>query len=135
MMSFLGAAVLTALSFARDAQLDAKKSQLAYVWQYTYLATILCTLSLTYRLFLAPPLSANGRLPTVDQGPVLRRIFKEPNSVDFLRWIEEIPKDGLIRFHGVLNGERLLISTTQGTKVVHDGDTKDSHRPRPPKQS
>lgn len=35
----------------------------------------------------------------------------------------------MIRYHGVLNGERLLITTTEGAKVLYDGDTKDFYRP------
>lgn len=128
-MAFVGAAVLTALAYARDQYYNTPTSQASYFWQYAGFSTALLIVSLVYRLFLAPSLSPNKHLPTVDQGPVLKRIFKEPNSVDFLQWIEKIPNDGLIRFHGVLNGERLLITTTHGTKIVHDGDTKDFHRP------
>jgi cytochrome P450 len=117
------------IRFAQDVHLDSVRPPAAYGWLFVTFFAILSPFFATYRIFVAPRFSANRHLPTVEQGPVFARLFKEPNSIDFLRWIEEIPNDGLIRFHGVLNGERLLITTTEGTKVVHDGDTKDFHRP------
>ena len=123
------AAAITALRFANDFHNERLQPLQAYGWYFAYLLATLVPCFTAYRIFLAPFFSANRHLPTVQQGPVLKRLFKEPNSIDFLRWIEQIPNDGLIRFHGVLNGERLLITTTEGTRVVHDGDTKDFHRP------
>jgi cytochrome P450 len=128
-MLTLTAIVITALRYAQDVHVGSVRPFSAYGWLFLTHFAILLPFFATYRIFLAPRFSANRHLPTVQQGPVLARLFKEPNSIDFLRWIEEIPNDGLIRFHGVLNGERILITTTEGTKVVHDGDTKDFHRP------
>lgn len=129
MLLTLTAVVATALSFTQDVHLDQIKPLQTYGWQFATLYAILLPLAAAYRIFLAPHLSSNRHLPTVQQGPAYKRLFKELNSIDFLRWIEEIPYDGLIRFHGVLNGERLLVTTTEGTRAVHDGDTKDFHRP------
>jgi cytochrome P450 len=128
-MLTLTAVALTALRYAQDVHLNGVRPLSAYGWLFATFFAILLPFFAAYRIFVAPHFSANRYLPTVQQGPVFARLFKEPNSVDFLRWIEEIPNDGLIRFHGVLNGERLLITTTEGTKVVHDGDTKNFHRP------
>jgi len=128
-MSAATAAAITAVRFVHDAYSGQLQPFPAYGRSFLFLFASLLPCFAAYRIFLAPHFSASRNLPTVQQGSVLRRLFKEPNSVDFLRWIEEIPNDGLIRFHGVLNGERLLITTTAGTKVVHDGDTKDFHRP------
>lgn len=128
-MLLLTAAALTGLSVVQDVHLGHVEEKSTYARQFGYSLLFVAVLRLAYRLYLAPHFSSNRALPTVQQGPVHKRIFKEPNSVDFLRWIEEIPNEGLIRFHGVLNGERLLITTTEGTKVVHDGDTKNFHRP------
>ena len=128
-MLTLTAIVITALRYAQDVHIGSVIPFSAYGWLFLTHFAILLPFFATYGIFLAPRFSANKHLPTVQQGPVLARLFKEPNSIDFLRWIEEIPNDGLIRFHGVLNGERILITTTEGTKVVHDGDTKDFHRP------
>lgn len=127
------AVAFTALRFLHDAYDGHLQSLPTYGKSFLYLVAILLSCFATYRIFLAPSFSENRHLPTVQQGPVLKRLFKEPNSIDFLRWIEEIPNNGLIRFHGVLNGERLLITTTAGTRVVHNGDTKDFHRPPAPK--
>lgn len=123
------AAALTAVHVVYDAYNGQTQSIPSYGRSFLGLFGILLPFFAIFRVFLAPSFSANRHLPTVQQGPVLKRLFKEPNSIDFLRWIEEIPNDGLIRFHGVLNGERLLVTTTAGTRVVHDGDTKDFHRP------
>lgn len=123
------AAAITALRVASDVYNERLQPLQMYGWTFVHLFAALLPCVAAYRIFLAPIFSANRHLPTVEQGPALKRLFKEPNSIDFLRWIEEIPNDGLIRFHGVLNGERLLITKTAGTKVVHDGDTKDFHRP------
>ena len=128
-MLTLTAIVITTLRYAQNVHVDTVRPFSAYRWLFLTHFAILLPIFATYRIFLAPHFSANSSLPTVQQGPILARLFKEPNSIDFLRWIEEIPNDGLIRFHGVLNGERILITTTEGTKVVHDGDTKDFHRP------
>jgi hypothetical protein len=127
-MLTLTAAVVTALRFAQDVHLDSVRPLSSYGRLFVTFSAILLPFFVAYRIFVAPHFSANRHLPTVKQGPVLTRLFKEPNSVDFLRWIEEIPNDGLIRFHGVLNHERILITTTEGNKTVHDGDTKDFHR-------
>jgi cytochrome P450 len=123
------AAIVTAIRYANDLYHEQLQSLQTYGWIFSSVIAVVLPCFVAYRIFLAPHLSANRRLPTVQQGPVLKRLFKEPNSIDFLRWIEEIPNDGLIRFHGVLNGERLLITTTAGTRTIHDGDTKDFHRP------
>lgn len=128
-MLIVTAFALTALRVAQDVYDEQMKPASVYGWQFFYAFVILFPIFSAYRVFLAHRFSANRHLPTVQQGPILKRLFKEPNSVDFLRWIEEIPNDGLIRFHGVLNGERLLITTTEGTRTVHEGDTKDFHRP------
>lgn len=123
------AALVTVLQFVRDVSNDQVQPLSTYGRLFAYLFAALIPCFATYRIFIAPLFSANRHLPTVQQGPVLKRLFKEPNSIDFLKWIEEIPNDGLIRFHGVLNGERLLITTTAGTRIVHDGDTIDFQRP------
>jgi cytochrome P450 len=123
------AAAITAARIMRDAYHRQTQPLPTYGWSFMFLMVVLLPFYAAYRIFLAPRFSANRKLPTVEQGPVLKRLLKEPNSIDFLQWIEEIPNDGLIRFHGVLNNERLLITTTAGTRVVHDGDTKDFHRP------
>ncbi|KAM0721798.1 hypothetical protein Q7P37_002723 [Cladosporium fusiforme] len=123
------AVVFTTFRLAQDVYTQQVKPIPAHGWLFFYVVATLFPIFATYRIFLAQYFSANRHIPTVPQGPVLRRLFKEPNSVDFLRWIEEIPNDGLIRFHGVLNGERLLVTTTEGTRVVHEGDTKTFHRP------
>jgi cytochrome P450 len=100
-----------------------------YVYYTFTFSGILLLAKVAYQILLAPRFSKLRGIPTVPQGPLNRRLFKEPNGVDFLRWIEEVPNDGLLRFFGFLNGERLLLTTTEGTRVVHDGDTKDFYRP------
>jgi cytochrome P450 len=121
-------AVITAVRIANDLYNEQLQPLQTYAWSLPYLFAIVLPCFAAYRIFLAPFFSANRHLPTVQQGPVLKRLFKEPNSIDFLRWIEQTPNDGLIRFYGVLNGERLLVTTTQGTKIAAEGREHAAHR-------
>lgn len=84
---------------------------------------------LCYKIPIRPRFSSLRGLPCAPQKPLLQRLFIEPNSLDFVQWAETVPNDGMIRYFGLLNGERVLLTTTDGTRVVHSGDTKTYSRP------
>jgi hypothetical protein len=46
------------------------------------------------------------------------RFLKEPDYETKLKWMNEIPNEGLIRYFGLLNAERVLVTTPQGCKDV-----------------
>lgn len=41
-------------------------------------------------------------------------MFYEPTGDDCLRWMQAVENDGLIRYLGLLNSERILVTSTQG---------------------
>lgn len=47
-----------------------------------------------------------------------KRIFAEPSGIPMREWINEIPHDGLIRYRGLLNQERLLIASPKALAEV-----------------
>ncbi|KEQ90231.1 hypothetical protein AUEXF2481DRAFT_71700 [Aureobasidium subglaciale EXF-2481] len=67
-----------------------------------------------YKIFVYAYLSPYRDLPTPDQGAIWKRLLIEPDTSDFLRWANEVPNDGLIRYFGILNDERLHVTNTQG---------------------
>jgi hypothetical protein len=50
-------------------------------------------------------------LPTPNQGHFLFRLVAEPNALEMERWLDEVPNEGLIRYYGQWNKERLLVAT------------------------
>lgn len=121
--------ILLVVVILRDAYLGIIRAPSEYALDYPicWIATLPCVLA--YQILVAPHFSRLRHIPAAPQDPVLKRLFKEPNSIDFLRWMKIVPNDGLLRYYGVLNGERILITTTDGTKTVHDGDEQDFRRP------
>jgi hypothetical protein len=76
-----------------------------------------------YKTFVYPLFSPFRHLPTPDQGPIWKRLFTEPDTSDFLRWADQVPNDGLIRYFGILNDERLHVTNTQGLVQLLQKDT------------
>ncbi|KAK7553582.1 putative P450 monooxygenase [Phyllosticta citricarpa] len=62
-----------------------------------------------YPFFFSPfrhlPQPKEGGYPIINQGLV---IMKKPPGAEFLKWMRNIPNEGLIMFRGILNMERLL---------------------------
>jgi hypothetical protein len=67
-----------------------------------------------YPLFLSPL----RYLPSVEQGPFWRRLLTEPDYDVLVHWINNVPNQGMIRYYGFLNAERILITTPLGCKEV-----------------
>lgn len=74
---------------------------------------------LFYNIVLYPfYLSPLRHLPSPKQLPLHRRLLDEASYGTLVKWINEIPNDGLIRYYGFLNAERVLVTTPQGCKDV-----------------
>lgn len=61
------------------------------------------------------PLSS---LPAPKQPPFWRRLLKEPTPWLFEKWMKEIPNDGIIRYYGIFNQERLLMTSSTAVRDV-----------------
>ena len=74
---------------------------------------------LIYHVVLYPfYLSPLRHLPSPKQPPFHRRLLSDPSYKTLVRWVNEVPNDGLIRFYGRLNAEQVLVTTPQGCKEV-----------------
>ncbi|EME38451.1 hypothetical protein DOTSEDRAFT_181617 [Dothistroma septosporum NZE10] len=105
-------------------------SNLQLIGEAALLIAVLGALSIIYHILIIPLISPLRDLPTPAQEPLIKRLFREPNGNDFLRWIEEVPNSGLIRYFGFLNTERVLLATTEAARTIHEGDTKIYFRPK-----
>jgi len=112
-----------------DVYLQQPRKLSSYGYYASLMFSCLLPFAILYRILLAPRFSKLRGIPTAPQPPLTQRLLQEPNSEDFLRWIEEVPNDGLLRYFGAFNGERILVTTTEGTKIIHEGDTRDFRRP------
>lgn len=74
-------------------------------------------LLLVHKLFIKPHLSPIKNLPAPNQGPARKRFFVEPGPDQLRQWAQEIPNDGFIRYYGMLNIEKVLVTTPNG---AHD---------------
>ena len=83
--------------------------------QYAGIALVLL---LFIHKFLVKPLSSPLRsLPTPTQGPARKRLFVEPDADQLAKWALEIPNEGFIRYHGILNAQKVLVTDPT---AVHD---------------
>ncbi|KAI5193643.1 cytochrome P450 [Aureobasidium subglaciale] len=69
------------------------------------------------RLFFSSDLH---NLPTAIQGPVWKRLFREPTGDRLSQFMPEAPTSQIIRYFGVLNSERLLLTDPKDIKQVMD---------------
>ncbi|KAF9760966.1 hypothetical protein IL306_004034 [Fusarium sp. DS 682] len=82
------------------------------------LATLAIALYCIHRLFIKPHLSPLRYLPSPKQGPVLFRLLHEPKVPEIENWIDELPHQGLIRYLGVFNEERILIASPDAAQEL-----------------
>lgn len=83
--------------------------------QLVFVGTV--TLLLVHKLVIRPLFSPLRHLPAPDQGPVRTRFFVEPGPDQLRTWAHEIPNDGFIRYYGLLNVEKVLVTDPNG---AHD---------------
>jgi hypothetical protein len=103
---------------------------MAYVFLAACAAVALWIAHGAYKIFVYPFFSPYCHLPTPDQGTVWKRLFTEPDTSDFLKWANQVPNDGLIRYFGILNDERLHVTNTKGLVQLLQKDTYLYKKPR-----
>ena len=72
---------------------------------------------LVHRIFIKPRSSPLKHLPVPDQGPIRKRLFIEPGPDQLTEWAQKIPNQGFIRYHGVLNIQKILVTDPN---AIHD---------------
>lgn len=82
--------------------------------------TALCTACLyaIYAICLSHFASPYRHLPRPKQPHLFRRFLHEPTTFELTKWVRTVPNDGLIRYFGLLNQERLLLTTIEGYKEL-----------------
>lgn len=65
---------------------------------------------LVHKIFIKPRSSPLRHLPAPDQGPARKRLFTEPGPDQLTEWAQNIPNQGFIRYHGVLNIQKVLVT-------------------------
>ncbi|KAF4446717.1 hypothetical protein F53441_9650 [Fusarium austroafricanum] len=83
---------------------------------FPILATLGIVLYCINRLFLKPYFSPLRHLPSPKQGSVLLRLLHEPKVSELEKWIDELPHQGLIRYLGVFNEERILVASPEAAQ-------------------
>ena len=113
----LGTYVVGALVWAQASR--ECQGSLCYLTRAVGIAIACSTWLLFYHIVLYPfYLSPLRHLPSPKQAPIHHRFMLDPTYGTLVRWINEIPNDGLIRFYGRFNSEQVLVTTPQGCKEV-----------------
>ncbi|TID14283.1 pisatin demethylase / cytochrome P450 monooxygenase [Venturia nashicola] len=73
-------------------------------------------LRMLYQLHLAPLFSPLRHIPKPNQGFVWFRLLHEPPVPEIEEWIDTLPHNGLIRYYGLFNRERLFIASPEAAK-------------------
>lgn len=84
-----------------------------------------------YHRFISPL----RHLPTVEEGNnwffgQWLNIGKEPSGVPMRRWQNQVPNQGLVRYLGLFNRERLLITSPKALQEILQTKNYDFARPR-----
>lgn len=90
-----------------------------------FYVSLICALMgwyLVFMLFVRQLVSRYRHIPRAKQPPLWRRLLHEPTTFEIETWIQKTPNDGLIRFFGFLNQERLLMTSTETLKQVLQTD-------------
>ncbi|TLD19862.1 hypothetical protein PspLS_09734 [Pyricularia sp. CBS 133598] len=74
-----------------------------------------------YSLHLEPLLSPLRHLPAPKQGFLWFRLLKEPKAVEIERWMDELPHDGLFRYYGIFNRQRIFAASPEATADLLHG--------------
>lgn len=72
---------------------------------------------LIYRLLVKPLSSPIRHLPAPTQAPAHKRLLIEPNADQLAEWVHQIPNEGFIRYHAILNVQKVLVTDP---KIVHE---------------
>lgn len=79
------------------------------------LVSLLCLSIYLYLKYLRPPPPLRN-LPSPKQSFFLFRLLHEPAIAEIEAWIDQVPNDGLIRYRGVFNQTRLLVTSPEAAK-------------------
>jgi cytochrome P450 len=74
-------------------------------------------LLLVHRSVVKSFFSPIRHLPAPTQGPAHKRLFVEPNADQLVVWARELPNQGFIRYHGILNIQKVLVTDPV---IVHE---------------
>lgn len=67
-------------------------------------------LLIIYKVFVKPLSSPLKDLPAPAQRPARKRLLVEPSPDQLAKWAEEIPNEGFIKYHGILNVQKVLVT-------------------------
>ena len=84
--------------------------------QLLALAGVACLL--LHKIFIAPLLNPLRDLPSPVQASAFKSFLIEPQPEQLEQWACEIPNDGLIRYRGILNKEKLLVTDPQALHQI-----------------
>ena len=82
------------------------------------IAALGCILLAIWAIFVRPFFSPFRCVPKARQRNVFLRLFAEPSTFEIEAWMREQPNEGLIRYYGFLNQERILLTTPELLKHV-----------------
>lgn len=85
---------------------------------------------LIYILIIRPRLSSLRHLPAPHQGPAVFRLLHEPSVVELEHWLDTVPHDGLIRYYGLWNEERIFAASPEAVKQLLVTKPNDYVKPR-----
>lgn len=91
---------------------------------------VVCLCYLRFRNVFHPGWTSRRSLPTPKQPFWLLRLFHEPNGFELERWSEEVAHDGVIRYFGTLNQERLFAVSLQAIKDLLVSDVYKFVKPK-----
>lgn len=87
----------------------------------TWVAFIFLVSYCIYSLHIKPLLSPLRHLPAPKQGFLWFRLLKEPKAVEIERWMDELPHDGLFRYYGIFNRQRIFTASPKATADLLHG--------------
>lgn len=66
-------------------------------------------------------------MPLANQPCIFKRLLHEPSTFELESWAKNVPNDGIIRYFGFLNQERLMVTTIKAYKelLLRDADKYD----------
>jgi cytochrome P450 len=85
---------------------------------------------ISFRNVFQPGWVSRRNLPKPKQGFWLFRLLHEPRESELEEWADTIEHNGLIRYFGVLNEERLLAASPESVKELMTANTYDYVKPK-----